>query len=317
MFAIISPFSRSFDDIGFTYKIPTSLISTLTIGMVVEVPFGDKKTFGVVLNIVNETNFDKSKIKEILNIYSLDIFLLNYQIELLKWISYNYFCLIHQSLNLFFPKNLVGKITKNKFEFKKEEKKFNYNFNYTKTLSQKQLEIYNKIIKSNNNKFLLYGVTGSGKTEIYINLIKYYLDRGEQSLLLVPEIILTNQIFERIKKVFGDEVIIINSSISESKKTIYYENILKNNVKIIIGTRSSLFYPYNNLGIIIIDEEHDNSYISDISPRYDAIEVAIEISKLKNIKLLLGSGTPKINHMYRGIVKKEFEVLNLLLGYEK
>lgn len=317
MFAIISPFSRSFDDIGFTYKIPTNLINTLTIWMVVEVPFWDKKIFWVVLDIINETNFDNSKIKEILNIYSKDIFLFNYQIELLKWISYNYFCLIHQSLNLFFPKNLVWKIIKNKFEFKKEEKEINYSFNYTKTLSQSQLDIYDKIIKSNNNKFLLYWVTWSGKTEVYIKLIKYYLDRGEQILFLVPEIILTNQIFERIKKVFWDEVIVINSSISESKKTIYYENILKNNAKIIIWTRSSLFYPYDNLGIIIIDEEHDNSYISDISPRYDAIEVAIEISKLKNTKLLLWSWTPKINHMYRWVVKKEFEVLTLLLSYEK
>ncbi len=317
MFAIISPFSRSFDDIWFTYKIPNSLIDILKIWMIVKVPFWDEKIFWVVLSIDKSTNFDLSKVKEIDSLYSNDIFLLNYQIELLKWISYNYFCLIHQSLNLFFPKNLVWKIIKNKFEFKSIKIKKEYTFNHKKSLSNKQNDIYNEIIDWKNNQFLLYWVTWSWKTEIYIKLIKYYLDKGEQSLLLVPEIILTNQIFERIKNVFWDEVLIINSTIPESKKTKYFEEILKNNAKIIIWTRSSLFYPYNNLWIIIIDEEHDNSYISDVSPRYDAIEVAIEISKLKNTKLLLWSWTPKINHMYRWIAKKEFEVLNLLLSYEK
>lgn len=315
MFATISPFSQSFDDTGFTYKIPEKFLSILKVWMIVLVPFGKKTTFWIVLDISENTDFEINKIKEIINIYGSDIFLNQNQISLLKWISKYYFCLIHSSTNLFFPKNLVGRILKNKFQFSKNTKELSYTFDYKKTLNKNQKEIYEKIILSEEKKFLLYWVTGSGKTEIYINLIKHYLDIEKQTLLLVPEIILTNQIFERIQKVFGEEILILNSTVSEAKKTKYWELIHQNKAKIIIWTRSALFYPYQNLGLIIIDEEHDNSYISDNTPRYDSIEVGEKITELSNIKLLLWSGTPKINHLYRGL-KWDFSVLHLFQEYK-
>lgn len=315
MFATISPFSQSFDDIWFTYKIPENLSNILKIWMIVKIPFWKKEIFWVVLDILQNTEFDEKKVKEILSIYSENIFLNNYQVKLLKWISIYYFCLIHTSTSLFFPKNLVWKIVKNKFQFKENIKKLEYKFDYKKKLNQNQKEIFDRIIKSEKNKFLLYWVTGSWKTEIYINLIKHYLDLGKQSLLLVPEIILTNQIFDRIKEVFGEEVLILNSTVSDGKKTKFWEEIYNCNAKIIIWTRSSLFYPYNNLWIIIVDEEHDNSYISDSSPRYDSIEVVEKITSLIWIKLLLWSWTPKINHLYKWL-KWEFEVLNLFSEYK-
>lgn len=316
MFAIISPFTQSFDDIWFTYKVPQTFEESLKTWNVVKIPFWKKEVFWLVLEINANTDFDKLKIKEIIDIYSNDVFLSNNQIITLKSISKTYFSLIHQSLSLFFPKNLVWKINKNKFFLKKDFLPLNYTFDYKKSLNKPQKQIFENIISSSKNKFLLYWVTWSWKTEIYINLIKHYLDLDKQSLLLVPEIILTNQIFERIKKVFWKEVIILNSTISDAKKTTYWEQIYKNQAKVIIWTRSALFYPYNNLWIIIVDEEHDNSYISDISPRYDCIEVALKINDLEQNKILLWSWTPKINHMYRWL-KWEFEVLNLLASYEK
>lgn len=315
MFAIISLFSQSFDDIGFTYKIPQELISTLNVWMIVLVPFGKKTTFWVVLDISENTNFEINKIKEITNIYSKDIFLNHNQIKLLTWISKNYFTLIHSSTNLFFPKNLIWKIEKNKFQIDKELKDLNYTFDYKKILNTSQKEVYEKIINSKNNKFLLYWVTWSWKTEIYINLIKHYLDNNKQVLLLVPEIILTNQIFERIKSVFWSEVLVLNSTVSEAKKTKYWELIHQNKAKIVIWTRLSLFYPYNNLWLIIIDEEHDNSYISDNTPRYDGVDVALKISELNDTKILLASWTPKVNHLYN-FLKWWNEVLNLFNEYE-
>ncbi len=314
MFALVCPFSQSFDDIWFTYKIPEKLVSNIQKWMVVFVPFWSKIVFWVVLDILSSSNFDHTKMKEISSLYSEDIFLWDYRVELVKWISQNYFCLIHQSLWLFFPRNLVQKFEKQTFKFS-QIPEFNYKFEYKKSLNSKQNDIYQSILNKNEKKFLLYWVTGSGKTEIYIHLIKKYLDEWKQSLLLVPEIILTNQIFERITKVFWEEVIILNSSVSEAKKTKYWDAIHQNKAKIIIGTRSSLFYPYQNLWIIIVDEEHDNSYISDNSPRYDAIEVALKISNLSDVKILLWSGTPKINHLYRGL-HWEFEVLNLFEEYK-
>ncbi len=314
MFALIAPFQWSFDDLWFTYKIPESMKNTLQLGMVVLVPFWKKNLLWVVLDISEETQFDKVKIKEIISIYSQDIFLNQFGKVWIKWIANYYFCLIHQSLWLFFPKNLIEKLEKNKFQFS-YIKNFNYTFEYHKHLNQAQENVYNKIITSNKLKFLLYWVTWSGKTEIYIHLIKKYLDEWKQSLLLVPEIILTNQIFERIKKVFWEEVIILNSTVSQAKRTKYWEAIYQNKAKIIIGTRSALFYPYHSLWIIIVDEEHDNSYISDNAPRYDAIEVSEKISEWNQIKLLLWSGTPKINHLYRWL-QWDFEVLNLFEEYK-
>lgn len=316
MFSIISPFSQSFDDFWFTYRIPENLKDTLKSWMIVKVPFWKKEIFWVVLDILNEIDFDEKKIKEIISVYSENIFLNQNQIKLLQFISTYYFCLIHTSITLFFPKNLIWKIIKNKFHFKENQKKLEYKFDYKKTLNQNQKEVFDEILDSKNNKFLLYWVTWSWKTEIYINLIKHYLDSWKQTLLLVPEIILTNQIFDRIKEVFGENILILNSTVSEAKKTIYWEEIYNCNAKIIIWTRSSLFYPYNNLWLIIVDEEHDNSYISDNTPRYDTIEVVKKMCEFdKNLKLVLWSGTPKINHLYNGL-KWEFKVLNLFEEYK-
>lgn len=310
MYATVSPFAQSFDDIWFTYKISEKLIWILAVWMVVYIPFGNKIIVWIVLDIQETSSFDHSKMKEITSVYSEDIFLNYYQIEILKWLSLHYFSLIHTGTSLFFPKNLIGKIVKNKFHLSEKLTDFIYTFHYKKTLNIYQKQVFDDIIQSDKNKFLLYGVTGSGKTEIYIQLIQHYLSLWKQSLLLVPEIILTNQIFERIKKVFGPEVIILNSTVAEAKKTLYWDMIYQNKAKIIVGTRSAIFYPYNNLWIIIVDEEHDNSYISDTTPRYDAIEVVTQISQLNNTKLVLWSGTPKINHIYK-YLQWEGTVLNL------
>ena len=178
-------------------------------------------------------------------------------------------------------------------------------------MTKVQEKIFEEIIISEENKFLLFWVTGSWKTEIYIKLIEENLKKWKQSLLLIPEIILTNQISERLKKYFWNDLIILNSTVSEAKKTKYFLDIFENKAKIIIWTRSVLFYPFADLWLIIIDEEHDNSYISDQTPRYNSIEIANKITDLVWNKLLLASGTPSINSMYKAICK-DYKLLNLL-----
>lgn len=312
MYCNIIPFNQSFDDIWFTYFFEDDF--ELNIWQIVKAPFWNKIIYWIVSDIFAETSFDKSKIKKIISVYDTNIYLSKYQIELIKFISLNYFCLIHQSLWLFFPKNMLWKIEKDKFKLE-ASKDFLYDFKYNKSLTLAQKEIYETVIKDEKNKFLLYGVTWSWKTEVYINLIKHYLDIWKQSLLLVPEIILTNQIFDRIKEVFWNDVIVINSTVSDAKKTLYRSKIYNSTAKIIVWTRSSIFYPYNNLWIIIVDEEHDNSYLSDKSPRYDSIEIVTKISEETWAKLLLWSWTPKINHLYEAINWK-YKILNLFSEYE-
>jgi primosomal protein N' (replication factor Y) len=316
MYCLVCPFSKTFDEVWVTYFVPDFLTNQIKIGQIVEFNIRDKKDLWIVINLTNDINFDfdEWKIKDIIWIYNENIFLSGYRVELLKWVAKYYFTAIHNSFSLFLPKNLKEKIIKNKLKTP-ECKDSKYNFDYTNNLSVSQKKAFDLINKSKNNKILLYWLTWSWKTEIYINLIKQNLDNNKQSLFLIPEIILTNQLSDKIKNIFWNKVIILNSTVSEANKTKYWLEINNNDAKIIIWTRSALFYPYNNLWLIIIDEEHDNSYISDSSPRYNAIEVAEKITDLNWNKLILWSWTPSIKSMYKW-VKKEYDLINILNVYK-
>lgn len=317
MYCLICPFSKTFDEVWVTYIVPDFLTSEIKLWQIVEIPIRNKKEFWLVINLTDELNidFDEKKLKNLIAIKNESIFLSNYREELIKWIARHYFTAIHNSFNLFYPRNLKEKILKDKISIKSSEK-IEYNFNYTNKFNSSQKKAYNEIISSKNKKILLYWLTWSWKTEIYINLIKDNLENNKQSLFLIPEIILTNQLSNKIKNIFWDKVLILNSTITEATKTKNWISINNNDSKIIIWTRSALFYPYNNLWIIIIDEEHDNSYISDSSPRYNAIEVAEKITELNWNILLLWSWTPSTKSMYKA-VKKEYNLVNLLTVYNK
>ena len=254
MFWFIAPFKRSFDEIGFIYKIPEKFLKEIKVWQIVKIPFWNAEIFWVIYEIFENPpkNFEKSKIREISQIQNEKSFINWYRIELLKFISENYFTAIHNSLNLFLPKNLIEKVKKGKLTQK--EKAYKYfslkNNNLTKKQEQLFLEIYN----SKEKKILLFWVTGSWKTEIYIKLIQKYLSENKQVLFLIPEIILTNQIAQRLKNFFWEDLIVLNSTVSEAKKTQYFLDIESWNAKIIIWTRSAIFYPFSNLALIIIDE---------------------------------------------------------------
>ncbi|NVP17717.1 DEAD/DEAH box helicase family protein [Candidatus Gracilibacteria bacterium] len=317
MYALIIPFGKTFDEQGLTYKIPDNLLSGIVLGCLVSIPLKNNLEYGIIYKIIdNIVDMDvKIEIKSILEIINNNPIINNYRLNLLEYISINYFTPIHNSLNLFLPKNLKEKLINNKLDFLKTGD-YRYNFDFDKSLTKAQESIFQDIIDSRENKFLLFGVTGSGKTEIYIKLIQHYINQDKQVLLLIPEIILGNQIYKKICQVFGDDVLLLNSTVSEAKKTNYFLDVYHNKAKIILGTRSALFYPYNSLGLIIIDEEHDNSYVSDQSPRYNSVEIANKITEINNNKMLLASGTPSINSMYKA-VKGEYKLLNLLEKYKK
>lgn len=316
MFCYIIVFWKTFDDVWYTYCIPDFLLWEIQKWQIVEIPFWEKIEYWVIYKIFEKLNEDikKEKIKPIISIKNNNLFIKNYRLKLLVFIASNYFTPIHNSLNLFLPKNLVWKVIKEKLDFEKTNQ-YNYNFNLKFNLSDKQQEIFDKIVnEEKNNKFMLHWITWSWKTEIYIKLIERYIKNEKQVLLLIPEIILTNQISKRLIKVFWKNILVLNSTVTDAKKTQYFLDINSSNAKIIIWTRSSLFYPYNNLWLIIVDEEHDNSYISDQSPRYNAIEIANKITDLNWNKLLLASWTPSINSMYKAL-KWDYKLLSLLEKY--
>lgn len=183
-------------------------------------------------------------------------------------------------------------------------------------LNQEQQQAYKKIEKEINEKkyksFLLYGVTGSGKTEIYLQLIQKVLEVEKSAILLVPEISLTPQMIDRFIARFGKEKIaVIHSKLSIGERHDEWEKIKNDKAKIIIGARSAIFAPVKELGIIIIDEEHDSSYKSESNPKYDAKEVAKYIAENNKCPLILGSATPDINTFYRAKENKEIKLLTL------
>lgn len=147
-------------------------------------------------------------------------------------------------------------------------------------------------------KYLIHGITGSGKTEVYIRLIEETIAQGKQCIMLIPEIALSYQTLMRFYKRFGDRVSVINSSLSPGEKYDQCMRAGNGDIDVIIGPRSALFVPFKNLGLVIIDEEHENSYISESTPKYHTKEVAEELCRIKKAILVLGSATPSVDTYY-------------------
>jgi primosomal protein N' (replication factor Y) len=161
-----------------------------------------------------------------------------------------------------------------------------------------QLEIFRSF--DQHPVTLLHGITGSGKTEIYINLIRKALDSGGQVLYLLPEIALTTQIVHRLKKIFGSSMGIYHSKFSDNERVEVWNCVLTGKVKFVIGVRSSIFLPFDNLSLIVVDEEHDSSYKQhEPAPRYNARDVAIMMAHFHHAKVLLGSATPSVESYYQ------------------
>ncbi len=175
-------------------------------------------------------------------------------------------------------------------------------------LTKEQQIAFNKVsqkIQDNEfGEFLLYGVTGSGKTEVYLQLIQEALKKGKTAIMLVPEISLTPQMVNRFLARFGNCISVLHSKLSIGERYDAFRKIKKGESKIIIGARSAIFAPVENLGILIIDEEHDMSYKSDMTPRYNAKDIARYICKTNNAPLLLGSATPDVNTFYSASIGK-------------
>lgn len=168
-------------------------------------------------------------------------------------------------------------------------------------LSEEQQHALEQILESFEQKpiTLLHGITGSGKTEIYIELIQQVLANGQQVLFLVPEIALTTQLVIRLKKVLGDQVGVYHSRFSDNERVEVWQGIQQGKYSFVIGVRSSLFLPFNNLGLIIIDEEHEPSYKQmDPAPRYHARDAALMLAHLHHARVLLGSATPSVETYY-------------------
>lgn len=183
-----------------------------------------------------------------------------------------------------------------------------------KQLSREQKNIVDTVFSDYDNNvnktYLVHGITGSGKTEVYMNLIEGMLIRGKQAIVLIPEIALTYQTLLRFYTRFGDRVSVMNSTLSAGEKYDQCERARNGEIDIIIGPRSALFTPFPNIGLIIMDEEHESSYKSESTPKYHARETAIEVARMHGASVVLGSATPSLEAYYRAM-KGEYQLFTL------
>lgn len=357
-------------DQTFFYHVPKLLENNIKIGVRVRIPFGNMILDGFVLGISDNSSYDNSKIKDIINVIDEEPVLNKEMLLLGKYMSDNLLASLSSCYQVMLPKALKAEVKSNikikydrylhriksieeidryidncKYESQinllcklkegdilitkmsssintiikygfasiiyEECKRYKYDgiSNYKRVnLTDKQRLVGDTIISSfgKSDTFLLYGITGSGKTEVYMDVIEKAINNGKSAIMLVPEIGLTPQIVGKFISRFGNVISVLHSKLSDSERYDEYRKITNGKSKIVIGTRSSIFVPFNNIGVIIIDEEHTSSYKQDNNPRYSAINVAEWRSKYHNCPLVLGSATPSLesfakagNHVYK------------------
>lgn len=357
-------------DQTFFYHVPKLLENNIKIGVRVRIPFGNMILDGFVLGISDNSSYNNSKIKDIINVIDKEPVLNKEMLLLGKYMSDNLLASLSSCYQVMLPKALKAEVKSNikikydrylhriksieeidryidncKYESQvnllcklkegdilvtkmsssintiikyglasiiyEECKRYKYDgiSNYKRVnLTDKQRLVSDTIISSfgKSDTFLLYGVTGSGKTEVYMDVIEKAINNGKSAIMLVPEIGLTPQIVGKFISRFGNVISVLHSKLSDSERYDEYRKITNGESKIVIGTRSAIFVPFNNIGVIIIDEEHTSSYKQDNNPRYSATNVAEWRSKYHNCPLVLGSATPSLesfakagNHVYK------------------
>ncbi|MDP4144684.1 MAG: primosomal protein N' [Bacillota bacterium] len=267
---------------GITRGVKSKILSKIYLGNELSGKY-DKEPYKSIIDIVknNDGSFTKS---ELSNSFKISISSINTLIK-------------HEFL-------YSGQVAVNRFDtrdFQSYEKK---------TLNVHQKLAVDTILKSMKRKFLIHGVTGSGKTEIYMHLVSEMLNQGKQSIILVPEIALTPQMVERFKGRFGKDIAVFHSKLSDGERYDEWVRVKKGEVNVAVGARSAIFLPFKNLGLIVIDEEHEGSYKSDSDPKYNSREIADIRSELEGCKVLLGSATPSIETFFM-CKQKEIELLTI------
>lgn len=289
---------------SYTYSVPPEIEKQIKTGVLVRVPFGNKKQhIGIVAGITKQPPENIAQIKQIISAESENPVALPVQIRFWRWIAEYYLCQTGIVFHAAFPAGLQKK----QLSKTKQRSTGNPPHAIEDCTNLKKLNILNRFQQkaceeitrqfSEKDVCLLHGVTFSGKTEIYIHLIDKTLKQNRQVLCMMPEIALTTQITSRLKQHFGDRLVVYHSKISERERAVIWNRMIASGEPIaVLGVRSSIFLPFQNLGLAVIDEEHEPSYKQhDPAPRYHARNAAIILARLHGAKVLLGSATPSLD----------------------
>lgn len=312
-------------DKAFTYAVPEELKDKLYPGVRVNVPFGNggRKRKGVVIALSTRSGFADDKIKYIDSLIEGAPDIEQELIRLADYMSKEYGCTMNQALMTVLP--VKAKVRKNSRRKDAVETIRGIADNGSKSLSgalpeepeekaflnADQLKAVEEIRTENTKPSLLYGITGSGKTRVYIELIRGMQKAGKQSIVLIPEISLTFQTVTELARYFGDKVAVMHSKLSAGERYDQFQKAVNGEIDVMVGPRSALFTPFKELGLIIIDEEHERTYQSETSPRYDTRAVAGKRADMCGAKLVLGSATPSLES-YTKALKGEYALHKLL-----
>ncbi len=297
---IIIDISHEGVDRTFEYKIPETLADRVQVGSVVKVPFGqgNRTRQGYVIGVKETSEWDPDKLKNILEINEKAVEVEGNLIRLAEWMRETYGGTMIASLRTVMPvkEKVAGR--KAKIDVMDEVPEFTPVGELTREQAEVVSTFESDYDQGIRDKYLLHGITGSGKTEVYIRLAEKVIAEGSSVIVLVPEIALTYQTVARFRTVFGNRISILNSRLSKGEKFREFERARSGETDIIIGPRSALFAPFEKLGLIIIDEEHDGSYKSETTPKYHAREVAFERARIEGASVVLGSATPSVVSFY-------------------
>lgn len=286
-----------------TYSLNEDIL--LPEGCPVTVPLGRRKVKGVVLSQAKKPEGDL-KIKSIQS-YNAEIKLPKAYIRWIEWLSRYYIYPVGQIYQYTFP-NLKKKSNR---KTKKTDVVPQFDQSHAPQLTPEQAASVNTLANSNGfSTHLIFGVTGSGKTEVYMNSIEQVLARGKKALVLVPEISLTPQLIERFSSRFPDQIAVIHSSLTPREKTNQWWSVIDHEKPILIGARSALFCPMENLGLIVVDEEHESSFKQDEKLKYNARDAAVMLGFYHQCPVALGSATPSLES-WKNVEDKKYQLHKL------
>lgn len=297
-------------DKTFHYRVPPRLAGGVCAGKRAWVPFGKRRMVGYIVGVSGSSPF--AALKDIEAVIDEAPIISAELMKLTKWLSEYYCASWGSALAAVIPSPLKKGKTSVKARKKEDEEIYEPSTHLKPTPEQaKAISQIKDAVKENRfEAFLLYGVTSSGKTEVYLQCISDVIDKGKSAIVLIPEISLTPQTVERFKSRFGESVAVIHSHVTGGRRFNEWKNIRDGISKIVIGARSAVFSPAKDLGLIVVDEEHENSYKQEDTPRYHAREVAVQRAKIAGCPVVFGSATPSLESFYKA-KKGEYKLLEL------
>ena len=298
---------------SFHYTIDDESGKSLSRGSVVAVPFGSRTAYGFVLGFPENSDVDNSKLKSVKEVLVSEPLFDESMYLFLKWVS-DYYCHpLGEVIATAIPKPLWAPKKSPRQKGKSQSGTLSHSSSILTQheLNQTQKQAVDSILNSDETKpFLLHGVTGSGKTEVYMHVLSSVIEEGKTGIILVPEIALTPQLTQRFSARFPNLIAVLHSDLTPKERNQQWELITKGVAKIVIGARSAIFAPLKNLGVIVVDEEHETSFKQEDSLRYNARDLAVVRAKLHKAKVILGSATPSVE-TYQNALSGKYNHLKL------